>query len=461
MIGTVSPKNNEVFKMDKYVLKERSLVLNDSYDVIVIGGGPAGCTAATAAAREGAKTLLVEATGCLGGMGTSGLVPAWCPFSDKEKIIYKGLAERVFTETKRGMSQIEPEAMDWVPIDPELLKVIYDDMVTEAGAKVLFNTTLSAVEMEDEETVAVVILSNKKGLVAYKAKVFIDCTGDGDLATWAGAKFNKGDDKGDLQPATHCFVLSNVNEYEYNNGPSLHANNLKSPAYAIAKSEKYPLIEDTHLCNNLIGPGTVGFNAGHLWQVDNTDPANVSKALMTGRKIAAEYRNALAEYHPKAFSNAFLVNTGSLIGIRETRRIIGDYVITVEDYLARRTFEDEICRNSYYIDIHPAHTKVEVVNQGQSEDVEQCAKYEKGESHGIPYRCLTPKGLKNVLIAGRAISCDRVIQASIRVMPVCLAMGEAAGIAAAHAARYKEIDVHAVDVQYLRTRLIEEGAYLL
>ena len=447
--------------MDKYVLKEISLVLNDSYDVIVIGGGPAGCTAATAAAREGAKTLLVEATGCLGGMGTSGLVPAWCPFSDKEKIIYKGLAERVFTETKRGMSQIEPEAMDWVPIDPELLKVIYDDMVTEAGAKVLFNTTLSAVEMEDKETVAVVILSNKEGLVAYKAKVFIDCTGDGDLATWAGAKFNKGDDKGDLQPATHCFVLSNVNESEYNNGPSLHANNLKSPAYDIAKSEKYPLIEDTHLCNNLIGPGTVGFNAGHLWQVDNTDPANVSKALMTGRKIAAEYRNALAEYHPKAFSNAFLVNTGSLIGIRETRRIIGDYVITVEDYLARRTFEDEICRNSYYIDIHPAHTKVEIVNQGQSEDEKQCAKYEKGESHGIPYRCLTPKGLKNVLIAGRAISCDRVIQASIRVMPVCLAMGEAAGIAAAHALKSKVINLHSIDVKYLRSRLIEEGAYLL
>lgn len=447
--------------MDKYILKERSLVLNDSFEVIVIGGGPSGCTAATAAAREGAKTLLVEATGCLGGMGTSGLVPAWCPFSDQEKIIYKGLAERVFTETKKGMSQVKPEAMDWVPIDPELLKVIYDDMVTDAGAKVLFNTTLSAVEMEDDETVSVVILSNKDGLVAYKAKVFIDCTGDGDLAAWAGAKFNKGDDKGDLQPATHCFVLSNVNEYEYNNGPSLHPNNLQSPAYNIAKSDKYPLIEDTHLCNNLIGPGTVGFNAGHLWQVDNTDPVNVSNALMKGRKIATEYRNALAEYYPKAFFNGFLVNTGSLIGIRETRRIIGDYVLTVEDYLARRTFEDEICRNSYYIDIHHAHKEVEAVNQGLHENTEQCARYGKGESHGVPYRCLTPKGLKNVLIAGRAISCDRVIQASIRVMPVCLTMGEAAGMAAAHALKYNVVDVHAIDLQYLRTRLKEEGAYIL
>jgi hypothetical protein len=443
-------------------MKERSINLNDTYDVIVLGGGPAGCTAATAAAREGAKTLLVEATGCLGGMGTSGLIPAWCPFSDKEKIIYKGLAEKVFSEAKKGMEHVDSDAMDWVPIDPELLKRIYDDMVTGAGADVLFNTTFSAVEMDGNDTVSVIILSNKHGLEAYKAKVFIDCTGDADLAAWAGAEFQKGDDKdGDMQPATHCFVFSNVDEYGYRHGERLHPSNLKSPAYDIAKSEKYNLIEDTHLCNNIIGPGTVGFNAGHLWDVDNTDPISVSKALMKGRKMAAQFRDALAEYHPKAFANAFLVSTGALMGIRETRRIIGDYVITAEDYLEKRSFEDEICRNSYYIDIHHAHKDVEKVKSGRAENEKQCARYAKGESHGLPYRCLTPKGLKNVLVAGRSISCDRLIQGSVRVMPVCLAMGEAVGMAAVHATKLEKVNVHDIDVQYLRKRIVEEGGFIL
>lgn len=447
--------------MSQYIMKERKINFNDSYEVIVLGGGPAGCTAATAAAREGAKTLLVEGTGCLGGMGTSGLVPAWCPFSDKEKIIYKGLAEKVFTETKKGMDHINSDAMDWVPIDPELLKRVYDDMVTEAGADVLFNTTLSAVEMDKGDTVSVVILSNKQGLTAYKARVFIDCTGDADLAAWAGAEFQKGDEKdGDLQPATHCFILTNVDGYAYQHGPRLHPNNIQSPAYDIAKSEKYNLIEDTHLCNCTIGPSTVGFNAGHLWNVDNTDPISVSKALMKGRKIAAQFRDALAEYHPKAFANAFLVNTGSLMGIRETRRIIGDYVLSIDDYLDRRTFGDEICRNSYYIDIHNTSKEAELAKEGKFVSDDRCARYEKGESHGIPYRCLTPKGLKNVLVAGRSISCDRQVQGSVRVMPVCLSMGEAAGMAAVHAARNSKIDVHAIDVQYLRKRLVEEGAYI-
>ncbi|MDI6618508.1 MAG: FAD-dependent oxidoreductase [Clostridiales bacterium] len=447
--------------MESYVMKERKINLNGSYDVLVVGGGPAGCTAAAASAREGAKTLLIEATGCLGGMGTSGLVPAWCPFSDKEKIIYKGLAEKVFTEVKKGMAHVKSDAMDWVPLDPELLKRVYDDLVTQAGADVLFNTMLSAVEMDENDKVATVIVSNKQGLTAYKAKVYVDCTGDADLAAWAGAKFQKGDDKnGELQAATHCFILSNVDEYGYNYGPRLHPDNPESPIYDIAKSEKYNLIEDTHLCNNTIGPGTVGFNAGHLWNVDNTNPVSVSKALMKGRKMAAQFRDALAEYCPKAFANAFLVSTASLMGIRETRRIIGDYVITKDDYLARRTFKDEICRNSYYLDIH-SHKNVENSNQNKAEDKKQCARYGKGESHGIPYRCLTPKGLKNVLVAGRSISCDRITQGSIRVMPVCLAMGEAAGIAASQASKSEQINVHAIDVQHLRQRIREEGGYIL
>ncbi len=442
--------------MSKFILPSQALPLDDSWDVIVVGGGPAGATATMAAAREGARTLLVESTGALGGSGTGALVPAWCPFSDKEKIIYRGLAEKVFTEAKRGMPHVKNTDLDWVPIDAERLKRVYDRLVTGAGAELLFHTVLSAVETDGAGGVEALVVSNKAGLSALKAKVYVDCTGDADLSAWAGARFGKGDQEGDLQPATHCFLLSNVNEEAYLRGPRLYHANPDSPIHRILASKRYEAIVDAHICNNLTGPGTVGFNAGHIWDVDNTRPETVSRALVQGRKMAAAYRDALAEFFPEAFGDAFLAATGNAIGIRETRRIVGDYVLTLDDYLRRRSFPDEICRNSYFIDIHFAQQERHRIDnvEGRFEH------YKKGESHGIPYRCLTPRGLRNVLVAGRSISCDRVVQGSVRVMPVCLAMGEAAGMAAAHASRTEGNDVHQVDVARLRRRLVEENAYL-
>jgi len=444
--------------MKNFVLSARELPLDDSWDVIVVGGGPTGCTAAAAAAREGARTLLIETTACLGGSGTSALVPAWCPFSDKEKIIYRGLAEKVFNASKEGVLHIGAKDLDWVPIDAEKLKRVYDTLVTEAGASVLFQTFLTAVETDGEGSVTALVVSNKSGLTALRAKVYVDCSGDADLAAWAGAEFQKGDEVGQMQPGTHCFILTNVDEYAYKNGPDLGWWDPDSPIHAILESGRYPEIPDKHMCHNIVGPGSVGFNAGHVWDVDNTKPETVSVALMKGRKLALAYRNALAEFHPAAFGGAFLVATGSVLGIRETRRIEGDYILKAEDYIERRTFSDEICRNSYFIDLHL--TKEEAKTSDELEMATRFNRYEKGESHGIPYRCLTPRGLKNVLVAGRSISCDRSVQGSVRVMPVCLAMGEAAGIAATHAMELSEPDVHQIDTTRLRRRLREEGAYL-
>lgn len=443
--------------MATYRMRNNEIPLNNSWDVIVVGGGPAGCTAAVAAAREGAATLLIEATGSLGGMGTVGLVPAWCPFSDKEVVIYRGLAMKVFESLKEQMPHVSKEAMDWVPIEPEKLKRVYDELVLEAGVKVLFQTLLGSVETDDEGNIIALITASKSGLQALQAKVYIDCTGDADVAAWAGAEYLKGDTKtGALMPATHCFSLGNVDEYAYLNGPYLHNNNKSSPIFDILKSDKYPLIPDSHICNNLIAPRTVGFNAGHLWDVDNTDAFSISEALMQGRKLAAIYRDALADFLPASFGNSYVANTGALMGVRETRRIIGDYVLTVDDYVNRRSFEDEICRNSYFIDIHG--TEEEEKRSGGKPEV--IKRYGPGESHGIPYRCLTPRLLKNVLVAGRSVSCEREVQGSVRVMPVCLAMGEAAGIAAAMAVNLPGNNVHTVDVSILRKRLKEEGAFL-
>ena len=447
--------------MHSYLLESREIPLDDSFDVIVAGGGPAGCTAAASAAREGSRTLLIEATGALGGMGTMGYVPAWCPFSDEQEVIYKGMAEKVLEDTKAGMPHIKKDAVDWVPIDPERLKRVYDDLVTENGARVLFNTVLSAVDTDGEGRVTTVIVSNKAGLTAYQAKVYVDCTGDADLAAWAGAEFQKGDpDTGGLQPATHCFIIANVDTYAYAHGTGFQISRPGSPAPRMADDDKYPLIVDAHSCNSLIGPGCVGFNTGHIYDVDNTDPFNVSDALILGRRMAAQYRDALAEYLPAAFGSGFLVATAPLMGIRETRRIIGDYVLTLDDYLARRSFDDEICRNSYYLDVHLTLEQRRQYDAGKYEMNERNLRYGPGESHGIPYRCLAPKDLRNVLVAGRSISTDRKVQGSTRVMPVCLAMGEAAGMAASHAAETNGNDVHKVDVRNLRKRLKEEGAYL-
>ncbi|HBT64910.1 MAG TPA: FAD-dependent oxidoreductase [Ruminococcaceae bacterium] len=449
------------------ILFSKEIPLCKDYDVIVLGGGPAGCAASAAAAREGASTLLIESTGMLGGMGTAGLVSSWCPFWDKEKIIYRGLAETVFNTLKDQMPHVPPEKLDWVPIEPEALKRVYDDMVTQYGARVLFNTVLSDVETDGNGYVTHIIVGNKSGMSALRAKAYVDCTGDADLAVWAGASYEKGDANAEVMPATLCFTLTNVDEYAYmydrRSGlkyGGIHPNNKNSIVYEMANDDRYPLIRDIHLCCQLIGPKTVSFNAGHIWNVDNTSPESVSQALIEGRLIADEYRRAFAEYFQSAFSSAFLVGTAALMGVRESRRIVGDYRMTISDYLSRRSFGDEISRNSYYIDVHAGLDEAKAELEHGPDAAGRRRHYEKGESHGIPYRSLIPKGVKNVLVAGRSIACDREIQASVRVMPNCLCTGEAAGIASAFASSLFGGDVRSVDPVSLRAALRQHGAYL-
>lgn len=426
---------------------------NTEYDVIVVGGGPAGCAAAAAAARQGAKTLLLEASSTLGGMGTIGLVPAWCPFSDHEKIVYRSIAEEVFEKSKKKTPFVDPARLDWVPISYEDLKIIYDDLVTESGADVRFNSFLCAAEKEGDKITSILV-ADKVGLTEYVAKMYIDCTGDGDIAFHAGLPFMKGEN-GHLQMATLCCIMSNVNMEEYHK-VNLHAGNPNSPIFKIVEEGKYPLIFDTHLCNNQIGPGTVGFNAGHLPESDNTNPEHVQRSMMRGRKYAQQLRDALAEYFPEAFKDAYVVYTAPALGARESRRIVGEYTLVKEDYIARRTFEDEIARNSYYLDVHL--TPEEKASMTEEELEKSCCRYGKGESHGIPFRAMIPKGMDNLLVAGRAISADRPVMGSVRVMPNCLTTGEAAGRAAAIAIA-DGCGIQTLDVQKLRKVLRENGAY--
>lgn len=431
-------------------------------EVLVVGGGPAGVAAACAAAREGARTLLVEQHGCLGGMGTVGLVPAFCPFTDRCRPIIGGIGFAVLEEMKAGMPHLAPDNYDWVPIDAEGLKYIYEQRVLAAGAELLYLThfvdTLPAVG----GFVPGVVVHNKGGLRRLAAQVVVDCTGDADVAVASGAPFQKGDPvTGELQPCTMCFVLAGVDQARLQ--PWLWADNAKNlllkPAIAAAKAAgDLDILEDA--ANVAFqSPSTIGLNFSHVFDVDATDPMQLTRAHVEGRKLIRHLTAFVRKYLPGC-EGAYLVTSGVQIGVRETRRIVGDYVLTLDDYLARRSFADEIARNAYYIDIHLSKREWERTLGQEVDWGEKIHQYAPGESHGIPFRCLIPQTLRNVLVAGRCISTDRPVQGSTRVMPNCLAMGEAAGCAAAAAVHRHAGEVRAVDVAALRARLRTHGAYL-
>ena len=428
-------------------LADRKISVDDTYDIVVAGGGPAGCAAAIAAASEGSRVLLIEATGNLGGLGTSGMVPAWCPFTDGEKIIYRGLAEKIFLESKKGVPHEPADLYDWATINPEYLIGVYDRMVAQSGADILFFSRVAAVEMASDDKVDAVIVANKDGLTAYRPKILIDATGDGDICAWAGAEYLKGDSDGVLQKSTLCFSVANIDTKAYREGPELHSgHNPDSASARASRTGRFPLL-DTHCCHNLVGPGVVQFNANHIEIKDTTDPRQLSDAMRLGRQVADQHLEMLKEFRPDVFRDAFMVKSAIIPGIRDSRRIVGDYLFTGDDWRARRTFDDEIGRNCYFIDIHKS---------GVPE-----VHYSRGESHGIPYRVLTPKGLRNVLVAGRCISTDEEAYGSLRVMPPCLVTGEAAGVAARLATLSASRDVHSVDVTDLRSRLKARGQYFL
>ena len=428
-------------------LADRKISVDDTYDIVVAGGGPAGCAAAIAAASEGSRVLLIEATGNLGGLGTSGMVPAWCPFTDGEKIIYRGLAEKIFLESKKGVPHEPADLYDWATINPEYLIGVYDRMVAQSGADILFFSRVAAVEMASDDKVDAVIVANKDGLTAYRPKILIDATGDGDICAWAGAEYLKGDSDGVLQKSTLCFSVANIDTKAYREGPELHSgHNPDSASARASRTGRFPLL-DTHCCHNLVGPGVVQFNANHIEIKDTTDPRQLSDAMRLGRQVADQHLEMLKEFRPDVFRDAFIVKTAIIPGIRDSRRIVGDYLFTGDDWRGRRTFDDEIGRNCYFIDIHKS---------GVPE-----VHYGRGESHGIPYRVLTPKGLRNVLVAGRCISTDEEAYGSLRVMPPCLVTGEAAGVAARLATLSASRDVHSVDVTDLRSRLKARGQYFL
>lgn len=424
-------------------------------DVLVVGGGPAGVAAAIAAARNGASTLLVEQRGYMGGMGTAALVPAFCPYTDHEKAVVRGIGlELLETMKQRCRPEYRAEyggQLDWVPIDAEVLKRVYDDKVLDSGAEVLYHTVVSQVVLsETAGTIDGVIIVNKSGRSFIKSRYVIDATGDADVAALAGAEFQKGGEQGELQPGTMCYLLTDVNrsrfkQYIRESGDTEQITALVQKAQAAGD---LPHGRKEVSGFSWLSETRVGVNFGHVFGIDGTKAEDLTRGAIEGRKGVQVQVEFLRKYVP-GFENAHLAATGEQVGIRETRRIVGDYVLAKEDFLNMVSFPDDIARNSYFIDVHLTSSKDRM-------DIQHLP---SGRSHGVPYRSLLPKGFRNLWVAGRAASSDRVVQGSLRVMPNCFAMGQAAGTAATLALADSG-DSRSISVDRLQELLVEQGAWL-
>jgi hypothetical protein len=427
----------------------RSVDIRYEADLLVVGGGPAGIAAALAASKQGASVRLIESHSSLGGMGTAGMVPAFMQFSDGVNFLAGGVGQEILDALHESDGTVPPNGMG---IRAEVLKRVYDQLLTDAGIKFLFHTQLVDVVC-DGGHVNEVICAGKTGLFAIKAKTYVDCTGDGDLAAWAGAPFEKGDEDGKMMPATLCSLWSGI-DWQAVRESKLGAGNSRIED---AFKDGVFTLEDRHLPGMWrVGETVGGGNIGHTFDLDGTDEESLTKAYLWGRKSMQEYERYYKEYL-KGFEEMELVSTGSLLGVRETRRIIGDYVLNVDDFQNLSVFDDEIGRYSYPIDIHVAKPDKESYDAFYKEF--KSMRLGKGESYGIPYRVLTPKGLDNTLVAGRCVSTDRQMQASIRVMPGCYITGQAAGVAAAMAAQ-SDADTRGISVPDLQSRLKAAGAYV-
>ncbi|MDA3731923.1 FAD-dependent oxidoreductase [Niameybacter massiliensis] len=415
-------------------------------DVCVAGGGPAGVAAAVSAARQGVKVLLIESQGFFGGAGTAGLVPAFMPFENGVDFLADGIGREIYEASRQDPSVIMDRT---VGIQLERLKKIYDDLVVEAGVEFLFFSQVIDV-IKKGRNIEALIVSTKSGLLAVKAKVFIDTTGDADVCALSGVAYTLGDEKGNTMPASLCSLWADI---EWGKMWMSHTAFLEE-----AFKDHVFTQEDRHIpgfCR--AGKTSGGANIGHVFNVDATNVQDLTQAMIKGRKILREFETYFTKYVKEGYENAFPMVSASYLGVRESRRIQGEYVMTIEDFMNRASFEDEIGRFSYPVDIHIANPSKDAYDAFVKEH--SSLRYADGESYGIPYRALLPKELDNLLVAGRCISADRQMLSSVRVMPACFITGQAVGVAAALSID-KGWQVKEIDIKALQKRLKAIGAFL-
>jgi len=413
--------------MQTFMTETNQIPVAGEYDVIVAGGGPAGIGAAYASAAAGAKTLLVEQMNFLGGMWTGGLVNPIFDFQNKS-----GLLKKIVDELKKrnvwgGM---------WdMCFQIEEMKCLLDEYMEEAGVHVLCGTVFSKPIMEDN-TIKGIIVENKNGRSAFLGKMIIDCTGDADVASRAGVTCHKGREEDDMvQAMTLMFLLGNV-RYDQQSCDDvfnlvLKANKEHGQDFLLPYERPYII--------QLPASNMAVVQLTHMRGFEPLDAFDLTKVNKIGREQARAVVAFLKKYVPE-LKDIELVQTAPLLGVRESRRIVGEYTITLQDLTEGKQFPDGITDVTFGVDIHSP--------DGSDQKCFNVPQYQ------IPFRCLIPKGMNNLLVAGRCISGTHEAMASYRVTGNCIAMGEAAGYAAYEAVTQKK-DVRKIDIDEIKKHIIK------
>ena len=441
-------------------------------DVLVIGGGTAGISAAIASSRHGAKTTLIEQYNCVGGMATVGLVGPFMTSFDtegKEQIV-KGIFEEMVQKMIKEGGAIHPSEVpagvdhasfiveahhNVTPFDPEIMKYVAMEMLLEAGVEVKLHTRLVRALMTDG-VIEHVVFSDKSGLGLAKASTFVDATGDADLAAFSGAPFEKGrEEDGKLQPATMFLRIGNVNDGKVRAWATEMKNEGRLFQSSVAKAREEGNFPE-NLPRDSVGmyrqprEGEWRINTSRILGIDGTDPDSLTRAEIEGRRQAIGLMKFFNTYC-YGLEDAYLIDTANQVGIRETRRIEGLYTLTKDDVQEARQFEDAIARYSFFLDIHNP--------EGSGQETAQRLFITGGRYFEIPYRCLVPIKVDNLLVCGRSISADHHANGATRIMPACFATGQAAGTAAAQTVE-DGCKPAGVDVEKLQAALRKDGCVL-
>ena len=454
----------------------KSVSVRHHAQVAVVGGGPGGFCAAVAAARSGVSVLLIEEGGFAGGMATRGLVGPFMTSYDKDgqTMIIRGFFEELVNRMVERGGAIHPRDVragtaftSWIvvghdhvtPFEPECLKLVMDEMLTEAGVKVLYHTRFVEPVLRNGRLDALII-DSKAGMEVVTADVFIDCTGDADVAYRCGVPCEKGNEAlGITQPASLFFRMGNVRLDAVEADIAAHKDQFYRKDGVNYRSLHWRVSEAREAGDWDLKRVSIGMfrgvkedewfvNTSRVMGVDATDNESLTRGEMEGRRQVETIFRFFRKYVPGC-ENARLLCSGSTLGIRESRHVRGLYTLTADDLLDGKVPEDTICLASNSVDVHGRFGPLS----------NEYVAIRNGSWYGIPYRSLVPRGMENLLVAGRCVSAESDAAGAIRVMPPSMAMGQAAGAAAAIAVQHKE-PVYEVKPSLLQQNLRQQGAFL-
>ena len=462
--------------MNGQTLSDQIIPVLRDVDILVVGGGTAGAVAGIAAGREGMKALVVEQFGFLGGSQTGALVTPMMPNQLNEIPLNGGIDYEINSRLiELHESGIWKDGnRGW--FNPEILKLELEQLNLQAGTELLYYTFFEDVVIDGVDVKGVVV-TNKAGRTAILAKRVIDCSGDADVAFRAGVPCESGDPVTGLnQPFSVRFHLGNIDlkrfadflrslgkhdvmdEAEGTDVMLIHTAMVWNKGWTLEpvfrKAVQDGVLRETdgnYFQVFTMGgrPGELAFNCPRISaDIDGTDPFNLTKAQIRGREITQRYVRFCRQYLPGC-ENAYLVMTAPMVGVRESRRIRGEYYLSVDDVLGAKKFDDAILRNNYPLDVHRDHDT----------DTKRPTRLPAGEYHEVPYRCLVPLKKERLLVAGRCLSASFEAQSSVRIQSNCRAMGEAAAVASAMSIRKGILPRHLDGIE-LRRRLIEKGGRL-